>query len=237
MMFIATWIIDKMMHATDNIENRSAAMVSRPYGKIKSIRHHLLWCFLIITLVSLGVGCVLLAHPVGAPVLDEHGLSDQGLAFWKPLHWRIAIGILLIISAAGGVLYRLHQMIVRPLEKTAAAAECMAQGNLSETIAACACDEIDRIGEGVNSLSVNFQEALILVWNQTENALARIQWTTRQLASDMATCGSAEMMADLTTAQQDLETMQMMVRSFDLYDVTITDRDMVTAKDKAEVPN
>ena len=237
MAFIATWIMDKMTHATDNIENRSAAVVSRPSGKIRSIRHHLLWCFLIITLVSLGVGCVLLADSVGASALKGQGLPDQALAFWKPLHWRIAIGILLIISAAGGVLYRLNRMIVRPLERTAAAAGRMAEGNLGETIAACACDEIDRIGEGVNSLSVNFQEALILVWNQTENALARIQRTTRQLAPEKAACGSAEMMADLTTAQQDLETMQMMVRSFDLYDVTITDRDMVTAKDKAEVPN
>ena len=82
-----------------------------------------------------------------------------------------------------------------------------------------------------------FPGGLILVWNQTENAIARIQRTNRHLAPGKAAYGSAEMVADLTTAQQDLEAMQMMVRSFDLYDVTITDRDMVTAKDKAEMPN
>ena len=81
MAIIATWIMDKMTHATDNIENRSAAVVSRPSGKIRSIRHHLLWCFLIITLVSLGVGCVLLADSVGASALKGQGLPDQALAF------------------------------------------------------------------------------------------------------------------------------------------------------------
>jgi hypothetical protein len=43
--------------------------------------------------------------------------------------------------------------------------------------------------------------------------------------------------ANLTSAQQDLETMQTMLRSFDLYDVTISEGDVLTAKDKVEMVN
>ena len=98
-------------------------------------------------------------------------------------------------------------------------------------------NEIGRIGESVNGLAINFQEALILVWNQTENAINRLRHTTRQMAPDTATCISPEMLAELTSARQDLETMQMMVRSFDLYDVTIREGDVLTANDKAKTLN
>jgi methyl-accepting chemotaxis protein len=187
--------------------------------------------------VALGVGCLLLVDPAGSSAWKGQNLAGQAVAFWPTLNWRIAFGILLIISAAGGLLYHLYRMIALPLEKAAEAAGRMAEGNLSETIAASACDEIDRIGEGVNSLSVNFQEALILVWNQTENAIARIRRTAHQLEPEEKVCNMVEMKADLDSARRDLEMMQMMVRSFDLYDVTINESDLLTAKDKAEALN
>ena len=226
-----------MTDATDDIRPRSASALLKPSGKTRPIRQQLLLCFLIITLVALGVGCVLLVDLGGHQAWKSQGLPGHSGASWQALPFRIAMGILLIITTTGGVLYRLHRMIARPLEKTAAVAGRMAEGNLSETIPAFACDEIDRIGEGVNSLAVNFQEALILVWNQTENVIARIQRTTRQIAPDKKMDDAKEIVADLTSAQQDLETMQTMVRSFDLYDVTINEGDLLTAKDKVEMLN
>jgi methyl-accepting chemotaxis protein len=192
---------------------------------------------MIIALVALGVGCALLVDLGDGQAWGSQDLPGHSRAFWEALPFRIAIAILLIITAAGGALYRLHRMIARPLEKTAAVAGRMAEGNLSETIPVFDCDEIDRIGEEVNSLAVNFQEALILVWNQTENAIARIQRTTRQIAPDKAMADATEIVANLTSAQQDLETMQTMLRSFDLYDVTISEGDVLTAKDKVEMVN
>ena len=226
-----------MTDATDNLGPRSTSTLLQSSGKTRPIRQQLLLCFLMITLVSLGVGCALLVDLKGPPTYVSQGLPGHSEAFWGTLPFRIAIGILLIITAAGAVLYRLHGMIARPLAKTSAAVGRMAEGNLSETIPAFACDEIDRIGESVNGLAVNFQEALILVWNQTENAIARIQRTTRQIAPDKTMGDAAEIVANLTSARQDLETMQMMVRSFDLYDVTINEGDVLTAKEKAEMLN
>jgi len=235
--YLATSIANNMTEATDNRQTPAAATVGESSRKGRSIRHHLVWCFLTITLVSLGAGAILLVDPVGGTAWHGHNLPDASSVIGKTLPWRIAMGILLIIAAAGGVFYRLHRMIVCPLERTAASAGRMAEGNLNETISACACDEIDRIGDGVNSLAVNFQEALILVWNQTESAIAQIQRTTRRLMPDKAMDGAKETRADLNAIRQDLETMQMMIRSFNLYDVTISNGDLLTAKDKAETLN
>lgn len=229
-----------MTDATDKRQTAATAKVGDSSGKRKSIRYHLLWCFLIITLVSLGAGAILLVNPAGGSAWHSHNMPGTSGVIGKSLPWRVAIGILLIIAAAGGVFYRLYRIIVCPLEETAASAGRIAEGNLSETVSACACDEIDRIGDGVNSLAVNFQEALILVWNQTESAIAQIQRTTRRLRSDKADNamdGAEQMIADLNAIRQDLETMHMMIRSFALYDVTISEGDILTAKDKVETRN
>jgi methyl-accepting chemotaxis protein len=237
---LATQIADKMTDATNNRPAPAAATVGDFSGKRKSIRQHLLWCFLIIALVSLGVGAILLVGPAGGSAGHSHHLSDTSGAAGKTAPWRVAAGILLIIAAAGGVFYRLYRIIVGPLEEAAASAGRIAEGNLSETISACTWDEIARIGDGVNSLAVNFQEALILVWNQTESAIAQIQRTTGRLMqnkADNARDAAEETAGDLNAIRQDLETMQMMIRSFDLYDVTISEGDVLTAKDKVETLN
>ena len=226
-----------MTDATDNTSPRSASALSQPPGKTRPIRQQLLQCFLMVTLVALGVGWALAVALGGDPAWGGHGLPGHGGAFWETPPFRIAIGILLIITAVGSVFYHLHRMIAGPLEKTAAAAGRMAEGNLSETITPCACAEIDRVGEGVNSLAVNFQEALILVWNQTETAIARIQRTTRHLAPDKLLEDSTVIAEELASARQELETMQMMVRSFELYDVTIGEGNVLTAKATVDTLN
>ena len=226
-----------MTDATDSIETRSATRSGKPAGKTRSIKHLLWWCFLAIALVTLGVGMVLWNDPVGGAVWPGHVPTDHAVSLNEALRWRIVLGLVLIIAAAGSVFYQLHRLIVRPLEKTAAVAGCMAEGNLGVTIPSCSSDEIGRIGASMNGLAVNFQEALILVWNQTENAIDRLRNATGQIApGDPMRC-PPEMMADLTSARQDLETMQMMVRAFDLYDVTITGGDVLAAQDEADTLN
>ena len=108
------------------------------------------------------------------------------MIFYSALRWRIMLGAALIITAAGSVFFLLNRMIANPLEKAASVAERMAEGNLAITIPADLPKEISRIGESVNGLAVNFQEALILVWNQTENAIACIRRSTQDMSPDAA---------------------------------------------------
>jgi methyl-accepting chemotaxis protein len=206
-------------------------------GKMKSVKTLLLWSFLAIALVTIGVSCVLVTHLASGPPWTEAYAADRSMIFYSALRWRILLGAALIITAAGSVFFLLNRMIANPLEKAATVAERMAEGNLAITIPADLPKEISRIGESVNGLAVNFQEALILVWNQTENAIACIRRSTQDMSPDAAASVSPKLMADLTSARQDLESMQMMVRSFDLYDVTINDSDVLTAKDGAGAQN
>lgn len=197
-------------------------------GKMKSVKTLLLWSFLAIALVTIGVSGMLVNHLAGGAPWTET---------YSALRWRIMLGAALIITATGSVFFLLNRLIADPLEKAATVAERMAEGNLAITIPADLPEEISRIGESVNGLAVNFQEALILVWNQTENAIACIRRSTQDMSPDGAASVSPKLMADLTAARQDLESMQMMVRSFDLYDVTINDADVLTAKDGAGAQN
>lgn len=230
MALAATGVIDEMTEATDSMKTRPAVDAGTPSGTPRSIKHQLWWCFLAIVLVTVGVGAVLWRHPVG-------GAPGVAAALHETFRWRIALGAVLIIAAAGSVFYRLHRLIVRPLEKTAAVAGCMAEGNLGVTIPAWPANEIGRIGESMNGLAVNFQEALILVWNQTDNAIDRIRRATGQVSSGAAGSCPPEWLADLTSAQRDLEAMQRMVQSFDLYDVTITEGDVLAANSKTDTLN
>lgn len=206
-------------------------------GGIGHLKHQFLWCFLTIALVTTGVSIALMIELGSGPRLTGTVNPGNTAAFLAALRWRIVLGAVLIIIATGVVFLFLHARIARPMEKMAAAAGRMAEGYLGATIPGHPPNEIGRIGESVNGLAVNFQEVLILVWNQTESAINRIRRTTRQMTPESDEHVSPDLMVDLKSAQQDLETMQMMVRSFDLYDVAINEGDVLTAKSAADTIN
>jgi len=201
------------------------------------LKHQLLWCFLTISLFTMGISIVLLVTLGDGLRLTGAVPAELGVAFSATLYWHIALSAALMIAATGGVFIFLYRRVARPLEKTAEAAGRMADGHLGETLPTHPPNEIGRIGESINGLAVNFQEVLILVWNQTDNAIARIRRATGKVKPDRKHALSSEMLADLTSARQDLETMRMMVRSFDLYDVAITKNDVLTAKSTADTLN
>jgi methyl-accepting chemotaxis protein len=206
-------------------------------GEKGHLKHQLLWCFLTISLFTSVISIVLLVTLGDGLRLTGAVPAELGAIFSATLRWQIALSAALMIAATGGVFIFLYRQVARPLEKAAEVAERMAEGHLGETLSNHPSNEIGRIGESINSLAVNFQEMLILVWNQTDNAIARLRRTTGQVRTDRAQDLSPEMLTDLTSARQDLETMRMMVRSFDLYDVAITKNDVLTAKDTADTLN
>jgi methyl-accepting chemotaxis protein len=206
-------------------------------GEKGHLKHQLLWCFLTIALFTSGISIVLLATLGDGLRLTGAVPAELGAVFSATLRWQIALSAALMIAATAGVFIFLYRRVARPLEKAAEVAERMAEGHLGETLPNHPPNEIGRIGESINSLAVNFQEMLILVWNQTDNAIARLRRTTGQVGTAGVHDLSPDMVTDLTSARQDLETMRMMVRSFDLYDVAITKTDVLTAKDTADTLN
>jgi HAMP domain-containing protein len=205
--------------------------------RIGHLKHQFLWCFLTITLVTTGVSIALMIELGSGPLLTETVPPGNTVVFLAALRWRIVLGAVLIIVTTGGVYFFLHARIARPLEKVAAVVGRMAEGCLGATIPDHPPNEIGQIGVSVNGLAVNFQESLILVWNQTDDAITKIRRTTRQVNPGSDEHVPPDVMVDLKSAQQDLETMQMMVRSFDLYDVAINEGGVLTAKSAADTIN
>jgi methyl-accepting chemotaxis protein len=219
-----------MTNALNHNKANPPRVADAPPRKAGYLRHLFLRCFLMIALVTMAVG-IGLAMDSGIIPDGFDGMTNVGAAgLYDTLRWRIALGAVMIISVAGGIFLFLNRRIANPLEKTAEATGHLAEGNLGATLPGHLPYEIGRIGDSINGLSVNFQETLILVWNQTENAIARIQRTTEKISPNGQACSSEDMVADLHAVRQDLETMQMMVRTFDLYDVAITDNDTLAAK-------
>ena len=226
-----------MTHNSDHKKPKPATGTSGSSGKIRYLKHQFLGCFLAITLVTAVVSVVLLMEFDVSIALMGDTAAEQAAALQGALRWRIALGAAMIIAVAGSVFLLLNRRIARPLEKTAAAAGRMADGHLETTMPVSAPNEIGRIGESVNGLAVNFQEMLILVWNQTDNALARIRRTSLKMTPNDSNGNIDEMKAELTSARQDLENMRMMVRTFDLYEVAITEKDRLAAKETVETLN
>jgi len=226
-----------MTQTLDNTKTDPKTGSRERSGGIGHLKHQFLWCFLSITLITIGVSIALLIELGNGPRLA--GTVDPGnsAAFLAALRWRIVLGAALIVVAVGGVFLFLHARIARPMEKMAVAAGRMAEGCLGATIPDHLSNEIGQIGASVNGLAVNFQEVLILVWNQTEEAITKIRRIIRQMKPGCDEHVSPDIMVNLKSARQDLETMQMMVRSFDLYDVAINDSDVLTAKSTADTIN
>jgi methyl-accepting chemotaxis protein len=230
-------MIDTM---TNVLDNAKAAPQPKPAERPRNaghLKHLFLRCFLANVLAATVVGIGLAIH-IGS-LLDGPGslTTDSAAAVFAAIGWPIALGIAVIISVAAGIFLFLTRGIAIPLEKTAAASGRLADGNLGATLPDHLPNEIGRIGESINGLSVNFQETLILIWNQTENAIAKIQHTTEMRTPDGKRCIAEDMASDLHSARQDLETMRMMVRSFDLYDVTVTANDRLAAKEAVKPLN
>jgi methyl-accepting chemotaxis protein len=229
--------INRMSEPQNKTKTDPATNFRERSGKFGHLKHQFLWCFIAITLVTTGVSIALMIE-LGSPSHRAGVVNpESAVTFLAALRWCIVWGAALIITTVGGVFIFLNGKIARPLAKTAAAVERMAEGCLETTIPDDSPNEIGRIGASVNGLAVNFQEVLILVWNQTDNAITRIRRTAHQLTPDIENSLSPDMMEDLVSARQDLESMQMMVRSFDLYDVAITESDVLAAKSAADTMN
>jgi nitrate/nitrite-specific signal transduction histidine kinase len=108
-----------------------------------------------------------------------------------------------------------YQFIVLPLSHMMSIAEQIGHGQLDQTINVMAPLEIKRLSESINDFSVNLQEILLFVWNQTENVLRCI---------DDGECNS--MYSEKTTlkinaVKQNMLELQKMVSEFAFFDVKL----------------
>ena len=112
--------------------------------------------------------------------------------------------------------------IIKPLNKLEKMTREMADGRLDLLVtdsknASCS---IDVIGENVNSLAMNLQEVLLLVWNHSEHNLTTVEQALKTLEGDNE-IPREQIRASLQSLKAELQQMQNLPQQFELFDVTL----------------
>jgi methyl-accepting chemotaxis protein len=144
----------------------------------------------------------------------------------------ISIAILVVL-----ILFMLFLRIkvIKPLHRLDELSRKMADGNLD--ILAKNDHEtksyVDTIGENVNSLAMNLQEILLLVWNMSEHNLRTIDEIANRLTSNNENYGIEEMKSDLQSMKTELLQMQALAQQFELFDVAFKGKKPLAKDDSA----
>ncbi|MCK4840089.1 MAG: hypothetical protein KAS94_14890 [Desulfobulbaceae bacterium] len=114
--------------------------------------------------------------------------------------------------------------IIKPLGKLEKTTRQMADGRLDLLVqdkdSKSASCSIVSIGENVNSLAMNLQEVLLLVWNHTEHNLGTIDQALKVLEDD-GEAPREQIRASLEALKAELQQMQHLPQQFELFDVTL----------------
>jgi methyl-accepting chemotaxis protein len=203
--------------------------------------------FLVFFFVSLTLGAVFI-HGVAVLDLDEQLFtvlsrlsSDQEAA------QSAAIDIILIIkqlqnkalwvffiSLSGSLIvsFFIVQNLFCSLEKVTKIASKISRGHLDEVVPNYPCNEIGMIGRVINDFAVNFQEVLLLLWNQTQNCLRQLNQMDEKNEKNNKTAVNLD--ERLQHMRNHLEEMQAMIRSFEYYGVRFEDGKLFAQQDRVQ---
>lgn len=216
-------LIERAATAGKPAAETESAGGSRPNQTLRRAIRQGFGLMLLLTLL-VGGGLVLdlarLPQPAGAAVPGVGEAQTRTIATQvQERALRGILGFTALMLAGLAASYRfLQRRLITPLERTAEAGRRMAEGRLDQMLPVQTPDEIGQISETLNTLGVNLQELIVLVWNQTGSSVRDLD----HLRQGLPPQGAAEAAAVIGRLQQDLGTMQQMVKAFDLYDVVLT---------------
>ena len=158
-------------------------------------------------------------------VPGEHHNIEESITY-------IAVGLVSILIV---FMFFFIRNIISPLNKLEKLTREMADGRLDLLVHgnSQASRSIGSIGDNVNSLAMNLQEILLLVWNHSEHNLGTIEKTLEILAD--STKDPDEIKTNLLMMKNELMQMQALAKQFELFDVSLEDKKAL-AKDDSVNP-
>lgn len=192
----------------------------------------LIFFALLILLSSILSGVAIYHHNKGEAALTTiEAMSTKGNSVTqKELEARNHVGledsltILTIVLVCVLVLFMFFfiRNIIKPLNKLENLTREMADGRLDLLVQdnKTASSSIGAIGENVNSLAMNLQEILLLVWNLSDHNLETVEQTLRVLSTD-GDIPREQIRANLESLKSELQQMQDLTQQFELFDVTL----------------
>jgi len=157
---------------------------------------------------------ILLTLLAAAGVLYEHGLT--------------LLLLMLLIAVQTTALFFFHHYVIKPLVSVHAATRQMTDGHLDSLVRIVRQDEIGRLGESINDLTVNMQEVLLFVWNHSQQSRELLEQTLERLAAPEPLSGIQD---NLEKMRQNNEDLKAIVLSFSYFEIRLEHERMLAESD------
>jgi nitrate/nitrite-specific signal transduction histidine kinase len=175
--------------------------------------------------------------------------AAEGLTLKSRALLFFALTVLLTLLAVVGVLYErgstlillsfllaiqvvtfffFHHYVLQPLSALLTATRQMTDGHLDSLIRIARKDEIGRLGESINDLTVNMQEVLLFIWNHSQQSRELLEHTTRQLDTPDSLSTARD---DLEKMWQNNEDLRAIVLSFSYFEIRLEHERMLADSD------
>jgi methyl-accepting chemotaxis protein len=231
-------------------DNIGSSNKGEPFWEISSKLHKktLIFFALLILLASVLSGVAIYHHNKGEAALNTiaaMGGTDSGpntpaarteaeARSHVDLEDSLTIMTMALVSVLILFMFFFIRNIIKPLNKLEKMTREMADGRLDLLVqdsknASCS---IDVIGENVNSLAMNLQEVLLLVWNHSEHNLETVEQALKTLDS-AGEIPREQLRAGLQSLKAELRQMQNLPQQFELFDVTLEGKKAL-AKDETD---
>lgn len=157
---------------------------------------------------------VLLTLIAAAEGLSEHSLTLLPLS--------------LLIAVQTAALFFFHHYVIQPLVHIHAATKQMTDGHLDSLVRITRQDEIGRLGESINDLTVNMQEVLLFVWNHSQQSRELLDQTAERLTAPEPLPAIQD---NLQEMRQNNEDLKAIVLSFSYFEIRLEHERMLAESD------
>lgn len=198
------------------------------------MRKRLLIYFFLIVFVTMSVGLQLIYEvgssrfqtmikdSISVSVSDETGtvLDTSGMTtVMKRMQFRMILIMVIVLVCVVATMFVFIRNIVEPLDTMVKSVKRIAEGHLNETVPIRSQDEIGKIGELINDLSVNLQEVLLHVWNHTRQDLVLLDHMAEIIHAQPYDIFPQKVKDEFDFVRNDIEEMQEIVKAFDYYHI------------------
>ena len=158
-----------------------------------------------------------------SPVPDAKTSETGGAAIiLKRLQNRMILVMSAVFLAVIVAILFIMRRVIKPLDEIGETAFKMAHGHLDELVPVRNRNEIGKIGELINDLSIDLQEILLHVWNHTRQDIILMERIAAIMSSRPGGNGMpVEIKEDFYFVKQDIEDMRDMVKAFNYYHVRL----------------
>ncbi|OQY57832.1 MAG: hypothetical protein B6245_15010 [Desulfobacteraceae bacterium 4572_88] len=204
------------------------------------MKKRLLLCFSAVLVITLSAGGVLISGLRGNLTEDTlfaemvHPPSETAKRemanILGQLRHRIVWTLSLTCLGLMAVIFFFLLDITKHLDHLVRITGKMADGHLDEKARVETRDELGELGELVNDIAMNLQEALLHIWAYSTSATALLDEIDESLRTQSDCRISQQLRAHLRFVRKDIRDMQGMVQNFDFYDLQLEDGKIMERK-------